>query len=121
MKNILIILLTLFSLKTFGQDKTPADKAKNKTEEMQHDLGLTPEQNKKIYDINLKTYTSIANYEAKESNERLRKKQKDVATDIRKEEFKKVLTSAQYKKYEELKHKEKELKKQKKSALEKLK
>ncbi|HMN31998.1 MAG: hypothetical protein IT215_00610 [Chitinophagaceae bacterium] len=121
MKNIVIILLSILTLQAYAQKRTPSEKAKAKTDEMQHDLALSPEQNKKIYELNLKTYNSIANYEAKQTNERLRKKQKDVETDIRKAEFKKVLTASQFKKYEELRLAEKELKKQKKNELEKIK
>lgn len=106
---------------SFAKEKTSAEKAKEKTEEMQKNLGLTAEQNKKIYEINLKTYTSIDDYEAKNDNKKLRKKQKDIMQDKRKDEFKKVLTAPQYKKYEEIKKAEKAKEKAEEQALEKLK
>lgn len=121
MKKLFFLFMMLISLQVLADKKTPAEKAKEKTDEMQHDLTLTPEQSKKVYDINLKTYASIADYEAKETSVKLRKKQKDIATDIRKAEFKKVLTAPQFKKYDELKKKEKELKKAKEKELDKLK
>jgi len=101
--------------------KTPIEKAKEKTEEMQKDLQLTPDQNKKIYDINLKAYTSIAEYDTKKPSKKLKKKQKDIVQNLRDDQYKKILTSAQYQKYKELKKKEKELEKAEEKKLEKLK
>ena len=51
----------------------------------------------------------------------MRKKQKDIVSDIKKAEYKKIFTPAQYKKYEELKKAEKEKEKAEKKELEKLK
>ena len=64
-KLFLVVLFTFSSLFAMAVKKTPSEKAKEKTEEMQKDLQLTSDQNKKIYDINLKAYTSIAEYDAK--------------------------------------------------------
>lgn len=122
MKHFLLVLV-LFSLaiNSFGQKKTPTEKAKKKTEEMQKDLQLSAEQNKKIYDVNLKAYTSIAEYEAKKPNKKLKKKQKNIVQDLRDKEYKKILTSAQMKKLQEIKKKEKEEEKRMEAEADKLK
>ncbi len=122
MKHFLLVLV-FFSIAfhSFGQKKTPAEKAKKKTEEMQKDLQLTPDQNKKIYDVNLKAYTSIADYEAKKPNKKLKKKQKNIVQDLRDKEYKKILTSAQMKKLQEIKKKEKEEEKRMEAEADKLK
>lgn len=122
MKHFLLVLV-LFSLtiNSFGQKKTPAEKAKKKTEEMQKDLQMTPDQNKKIYDVNIKAYTSIADYEAKKPNKKLKKKQKNIVQDLRDKEYKKILTAAQLKKLQEIKKKEKEEEKRMEAEADKLK
>ncbi len=122
MKKWMALLLILgCSLNLMAEKKTPAEKAKAKTEEMQKDLQLNPDQNKKIYDINLKAYTAIAEYEAKDPGKKLKKKQKNIVQDLREDQFKKILSPAQYKKYKELKQKEKEAEKQKEKELDQLK
>ncbi|HOZ52226.1 MAG TPA: hypothetical protein PLU17_10235 [Chitinophagaceae bacterium] len=120
-KLFLVVLFTFSSLFAMAVKKTPIEKAKEKTEEMQKDLQLTPDQNKKIYDINLKAYTSIAEYDTKKPSKKLKKKQKDIVQNLRDDQYKKILTSAQYQKYKELKKKEKELEKAEEKKLEKLK
>lgn len=119
MKKILFLLFSMISICCYADKKTPAEKAKEKTEEMQKNLALTPEQNKRIYEINLKAYTSIQDYEAKKPSKKLKKKQKDIVSDLKKAEYKKILSPAQYKKYEEIKKKEKEEEKAKQKELEK--
>lgn len=108
---IFLSLILFGSLTGFAGKKTPAEKAKAKTEEMQKALQLTPEQNKKIYEINLKAYTTISDYEAKKPSKKLKKKQKDIVQKLRDDQYKKVLTSAQLKKYKDLKKQEKEAEK----------
>ena len=78
-------------------------------------------ENKKIYDVNLKAYTSIAEYEAKKPNKKLKKKQKNIVQDLRDKEYKKILTSAQMKKLQEIKKKEKEEEKRMEAEADKLK
>ena len=121
MKKILLILLAFMSLPCLADKKTPIEKAKEKTEELQKNLTLTPEQNKKVYEINLKAYESIDAYEAKKPSKKLKKKQKDIVGDLKKAEYKKIFTAAQFKKYKELKKAEKEKEKAEKKELEKLK
>ncbi len=121
MKRIFVILLAFASFQCLADKKTPVEKAKEKTEELQKNLALTPEQNKKVYEINLKAYTSIDEYEAKKPSKKLKKKQKDIVSDLKKAEYKKIFTAAQYKRYEALKQAEKEKEKAEKKELEKLK
>lgn len=121
MKKLLFLLLALASFQCMADKKTPAEKAKEKTEELQKALGLSPEQSKKVYEVNLKANESIDAYEAKKPSKKLKKKQKDIVSDLKKAEYKKIFTPAQYKKYEEWKKAEKEREKAEKKALEKLK
>jgi hypothetical protein len=109
MNKLFLVLSILFiSTSAFADKKTPVEKAKDKTEEMQKDLQMNADQHKKIYDVNLKAYTSISEYEAKKPSKKLKKKQKDIVQDMRDDQYKKILTSAQYKKYKDLKKKEKQ-------------
>jgi hypothetical protein len=118
MKNVFLVAFLLFVTSiAFADKKSPTVKATEKTAEMQKGLQLTPEQNKKIYEINFKAYTSIAEYEAKKPSKKLKKKQKDIVQKLRDDQYKKILSAAQYKLYRDLKKKEKEEEK----ALDKLK
>lgn len=122
MKQFLLLLLLLsLQIASIAQKKTPTDKAKAKTEEMQKDLQLSADQHKKVYDINLKAYQAIADYEAKDPSKKLKKKQKNIVQDLREAEYKRILTSAQYKKYLDLKKKEKAEKEKAEKELEKMK
>ncbi|MBK7762935.1 MAG: hypothetical protein IPI46_06125 [Bacteroidetes bacterium] len=122
MKQILLLLLLLsLQITAIAQKKTPVEKAKAKTEEMQKDLQLTADQHKRVYDINLKAYQSIADYDAKDPGKKLKKKQKNIVQDLREAEYKRILTAAQYKKYLDLKKKEKAQKEKEAKELEKLK
>lgn len=121
MRKIFLILLAFASLQCMADKKTPAEKAKEKMEELQKSLGLNPEQSKKVYDFNLKANISMDEYEAKKPSKKLKKKQKDIWSDLRKAEYKKIFTAAQFKKYEELKKLEKDKEKAEKKELEKLK
>ena len=100
-KPLLIAIFMLIGSSVMAQKKTPAEKAKAKTEEMQKDLQLTPDQNKKIYEVNLKAYASIADYEAKDPGKKFKKKQKNIVQDLREDQFKKILNAAQFKKYKD--------------------
>ena len=78
MKKILFIVFAIsIQLSAFADKKTPAQKAKEKTDEMVKELTLTADQQKKIYDINLKAYTAIDAYEDKKPSKKLKKKQKE--------------------------------------------
>ncbi len=116
-KLFLLLVFLVINTAAFADKKTPVEKAKAKTEEMQKDLQLNADQNKKIYDINLKAYSSIADYETKKPSKKLKKKQKDIVQDMRDDQYKKILTPAQYKKYKDLKKAEKEEEKKKLNEL----
>jgi ABC-type oligopeptide transport system ATPase subunit len=108
MQRILLAAVFLFiSLVANAEKKTPVEKAQAKTDEMQKGLTLTADQHKKIYDINLKAYTAIAEYDAKDPSKKLKKKQKDMVQEMRDDQYKKVLSADQFKKYKELKKQEK--------------
>jgi hypothetical protein len=120
MKRILLLSCILFlAFTSWADKKTPAQKAKEKTDEMTKDLQLNADQQKKIYEINFNMYKSVDDYEAKDPSKKLKKKQKDIATDIRKTQFKKVLTPIQFKKMLDLKKLEKEKEKAEEKALDK--
>lgn len=93
---------TLFSQAQDKAKKTPEEKATKKTTEMVTALKLTKEQEKMLYSTNLKAYQSIATYDAKKPSKKLKKKQKDIVQKLRNDEFKKILTPAQYKEYQRL-------------------
>ena len=64
MKAILLSLALVFSLSAFAQkadqsQKTPAEKAENRTEQMVKDLGLDASQQAKAAAINLDYYTTM--------------------------------------------------------------
>ena len=111
-KLILLLALLSFSAGAYAGKKTPADKAKEKTDQMQKDLQLTADQYKKIYDLNLKMYTSVEEYDAKKPSKKFKKKQKQIVQDLRDDQFKKIMNTAQYKKYHELKKQAKDEEKQ---------
>jgi LAS superfamily LD-carboxypeptidase LdcB len=119
-----IIIAFFFLLICAGanaEKKTPVEKAQAKTDEMQKGLTLTADQHKKIYDINLKAYTAIAEYDAKDPSKKLKKKQKDMVQKMRDDQYKKVLSADQFKKYKELKKQEKAEEEKLKKQLNKLK
>lgn len=116
---IIAIVLLLLNLGSNAAKKNPAEKAKAKTDTMQKDLALTADQYTKIYDVNLKAFTSIAEYEAKKPGKKLKKKQKQIVQDLREDQFKKILSAAQYKTYLKLKKEEKEEEKAKEKEEEK--
>ena len=107
-KIFLLIAFILISTASFADKKPPIEKAKDKTEKMQKDLQLSADQTKKIYEVNLKSYTLIADYDAKKPDKKLKKKQKAIVQDLRDDQYKKILTSVQYKKYKAIRKQEKE-------------
>lgn len=120
MKYFIILLVFLsFGISSFAEKKSPEEKAKKKTEEMTQDLKLTPDQQKKIYEVNLNAYKSIATYEAKKPSKKLKKKQKDIVQDLRDKEYKKILTPTQMKTLQDLKKKEKQEEKKQEEELNK--
>ena len=108
---MLVCWLSIFSVQwSFAQEKskkTPEDKARKKTGEMVTQLKLSKEQENMLYSVNLKSYQSIAAYEAKKPSKKLRKKQKDIVQGMRDTEFKKILSPAQYALYQKMEAEEK--------------
>jgi hypothetical protein len=118
-KFLLVCLLILIGLPSIAQKKSINEKAAAKTEEMQKVLQLSKEQQTKLYEVHVKAYTSIAEYDAKKPSKKLKKKQKDIVQKLRDDQYKKILTAAQYKKYKDYKKLEKEEEKKKSKELEK--
>jgi len=114
-KNNLVLILTLgillFSLlpsltaraQGFMQNSTPEQRAKLQTDSMKVRLPLRKEQYTPIYELNLK-YARKAEPILKSTSSMITKYYKVNAIHSEKEkEFKKILTTSQYKKYLQLK------------------
>lgn len=88
------------SLSALAQDRkesgVPEIRAKKQTERMTGKLGLTADQEAKVYDINLKAARQMAEARDKGGDMKEVQQKKD-------EELKGVLTPEQMKKYEEIK------------------
>jgi periplasmic protein CpxP/Spy len=122
MKKIFFLVLFLSAaIIATAEKKTAETKAKEKTAEMTKNLSLTAEQSSQIYTVHLNAIRSIDEYEAKKTGKSLRKKQKDVVKKLREAQFKKILTSAQYKKYQAMKEQQKKAEKEEKKRLEQIK
>ncbi len=103
MKKLLFLFLMMNTIAVLNaQDKakkTTEEKAKKKTTEMVTSLKLTKEQDALIFSTNLKIYQSIEKYNTKKHSKKDKKKQKDIAQNLRDKEFKRILMPAQYKQY----------------------
>lgn len=103
MKKILFLFLMMNTIAVLNAQekakKTPEEKAKKKTTEMVTSLKLTKEQDALIFSTNLKIYQSIEKYNTKKHSKKDKKKQKDIAQNLRDKEFKRILMPAQYKQY----------------------
>lgn len=94
-RNVIIFIFSLFLILPFyGQEnstlpqRTPEHEASKQTERMQSELGLTDEQVKLVYDINLRYERErIVSNRRKDALERMQKKNEDL---------KKVLSEEQY-------------------------
>ena len=106
-------LMIAFISPSFAQDHTnepktekpvltPTERAQKRTDKMTKQLGLSDDQAKKIYDINLKHATEMESIRAEQ--EKLRKKAK-AQREQSKKEIGDVLTEAQKAKAAELKQK----------------
>ena len=96
------------------QTKSPEDRAKAITDEMKSKLNLNDDQFKKVSDVNLK-YAKERNDIFSGSGDKKSKEDKmKTSFDSEKNDMKSILTSDQYKKYEDmLKEMKKEAKKHK--------
>jgi len=105
MKNLVrsaLLLLVVFSSSVvFGQQmqkRTPEQKAENQTRWMQKNLGLTQDQNKKVYDIIL--YYAQQADNANASAGQAKKAEKLEVKRDKDTELRAVLTGEQYQKYQ---------------------
>lgn len=120
-KRILIMILMAISAVTYADKKTPADKAKEKADEMQKTLNLTPEQYKNVADLYKRSYQAIDDFEAKDPTKKNKKNYKKAVSEKRNAELKKILNKDQFKKYEEIKKAEKAKEEAEKKEIEKMK
>lgn len=102
MKAILLSLALTIGLGAFAQkadtnEKSPADKAQQRTEQMVKDLGLDAAQKEKVATINLTYSTAIKNVNSL-TDETAREKRGDVVKANRDNAFKEVLTPEQFSK-----------------------
>ncbi len=100
MKAILLSLAFAFGLTAFAQksdnaQKTPAEKANHRTEQMVKDLGLEASQQDKVASINLDYYTAMRDVNTI-PNEKDREGRAKVVKASRDNRFQAVLTAEQY-------------------------
>jgi len=83
-----------------GQNSTPEERAKSQTAELKELLDLKKDQEKKVYDLNLKTGKEMAALRSGGGDrEGMREKYGKMREESNKE-MKKILTEDQYKKYQ---------------------
>jgi hypothetical protein len=84
-----------------GQRMDPEERAKQTTKELKEALDLNADQEKKVYELNLKAGKEMADawQEANGDREAMREKMGKSRENTNKE-LKKILTAEQYKKYE---------------------
>lgn len=81
------------------QQRTPRERAQNQTRMMQKNLGLTDDQNKKVYDIILK-YAQQADNARNEAPGRDRRQEMKEIQNNKEADLKAVLTGEQFQKYQ---------------------
>ena len=81
------------------QQRTPEERAQNQTHWMQKNLGITEDQNRKVYDIILK-YARQAGQEKNEAPGREKRQEMQQTQNAKDAELKAVLTGDQYQKYQ---------------------
>lgn len=111
MKAILFSLALTIGLGAFAQkgannQRTPAEKARQRTEQMVKDLGLDAAQQEKVAAINLTYATDIRNVNTI-ADDATREKRGDVVKANRDHELKTILTTEQYNKMLNLRAKKK--------------
>jgi biopolymer transport protein ExbD len=109
MKRIgfLMIALLFGAMVSFGQNcqsATPEEMAKRQTEQIKEKCGLDKDQEKKVYDLSLKSGKEMAKLRTEMQggggpNDAMREKMTKMRDDQNKE-MKKILTADQYVKYE---------------------
>jgi len=123
--RVLIIMIALLSsaftvskitsqVNDFKQKKTPEERAQNFSERLSKGLSLTSEQQNKVYDIMLSHATQADQIRTNETSKETRKEQLKNLRQSTDSQIQSVLTDEQIQKYNELKQKMKEKRKQKK-------
>lgn len=109
MKKIGILLMALLLGTMFGmaqnwQSATPEEMAKKQTAELKEKCGLDKDQEKKVYDMSLKSGKEMAkmrkDMQGGGDRDAMREKMMKMREDQNKE-MKKILSADQYKKYEQ--------------------
>ena len=108
--GLLLVVVLLGTTITMAQNRggqrnmDPEDMAKSQTEELKEKLGLDEDQEKKVYDLNLKSANKmVAMREEMRGGNGDRDAMREKMMDLREEQnkdMKKILTDDQYKKYE---------------------
>ena len=102
-KVTLILSMLAISLLAGAQQmqrKTPEERAQNQVRWMQNNLGLTKEQNNKVYDIILRHAKEVDDANANIPAGRDKKMEKGDIMKARESELRAVLNADQYQKYE---------------------
>jgi periplasmic protein CpxP/Spy len=107
--GILLLVLVLGTTISLAQNRDgqrnfdPVESAKKQTEQLKELLGLKKDQEKKVYEVNLKASKQMAemrkSMQASGNREGMREKIGEMREESNKE-MKKILTEDQYKKYE---------------------
>lgn len=102
---LLIALLfgTMVSYSQNWQNSTPEEMAKRQTDQIKEKCGLDKDQEKKVYDLNLKSGKEMAKMREQMQGGGDRDAMREKMTKMRDEqnkEMKKILTAEQYVKYE---------------------
>jgi Spy/CpxP family protein refolding chaperone len=113
MKTVKILLASLLiSASAFSQTtKTPEERAKHQTEKMKNELGLTADQEQKVYTINLGIDQKNEGVKTSTMTEEEKKKSLKYNNQARETMLKEVLTADQFTKFQALKQEKVEMKK----------
>ena len=104
LKSIALLTILFLSLIAHGQrmpTKPPEERAKNQVHWMEKNLGTTPEQNERGYEILLKYFQDYDNAIAMGASGRQKHMEKQGLINTRNEKMKKLLSSEQYQKYQQ--------------------
>ena len=121
MKTVKILLASLIiSASAFSQTtKTPEERAKHQTEKMKTELGLTADQEQKVYNINLGIDQKNEGVKTSTMTEEEKRKGLKYNNEARETMLKEVLTADQFTKFQALKQEKIEMRKDKKAQINK--
>ncbi len=100
---VVVLGTTISMAQNRGRDFDPEESAKKQTAELKELLDLNKDQEKKVYDLNLKAANKMADLRKEMQNSGSREGMREKFGKMREEqnkEMKKILTDDQYKKYE---------------------